>query len=91
VVARHSDEEARAAARDASAAAALVGSYDYVAQRLDTYLQIGVERLILRGYPHLEEAYRLGEHVLPKLSVRRVEGQSAPSLLPNSNLQLGSN
>jgi alkanesulfonate monooxygenase len=92
VVARHTDEEARAAAREAGAEAALIGSYDDVAQRLESYLELGVERLILSGYPHLEEAYRLGEHVLPKLSARRAMAREpAAPHVTTATPQLGSN
>jgi alkanesulfonate monooxygenase len=86
VIARHTDEEARAAAREAGAEAALIGSYDAVAERLEAYLELGVKRLILSGHPHLEEAYRLGEHVLPKLSSR-----SAARDRVNATPQLRSN
>ena len=48
----------------------LVGSYRAVADRLDEYASLGVDTLILSANPHLEEAYRLGEHVLSKLSSR---------------------
>ena len=92
VIARHTDEEARAAAREAGTEADLIGSYDNVAQRLEAYLDLGVERLILSGYPHLEEAYRLGEHVLPKLSAHRaVAREVAAPHLTNATPQLGSN
>ena len=43
----------------------LVGSYEQVAERLDELVQIGADSLILSGLPHLEEAYRVGEEVLP--------------------------
>ncbi|MGC0366023.1 alkanesulfonate monooxygenase [Rhodococcus sp. 27YEA15] len=45
----------------------LVGSYEQVAQRLDELRELGVEAFILAGNPHLEEAYRVGEEVLPLL------------------------
>jgi alkanesulfonate monooxygenase len=43
----------------------IVGSYEQVAERLDGLVGIGVDSLILSGLPHLEEAYRVGEEVLP--------------------------
>lgn len=43
----------------------IVGSYDQVAERLDHLVRIGADSLILSGLPHLEEAYRVGEEVLP--------------------------
>lgn len=45
----------------------LVGSYAQVAERLDELLALGVDAFILAGTPHLEEARRIGEHVLPLL------------------------
>ncbi len=44
-----------------------MGSYQQVAQRLDELIGIGVDAFILAGVPHLEEAYRVGEEVLPLL------------------------
>ncbi|MCX5084540.1 MULTISPECIES: LLM class flavin-dependent oxidoreductase [Streptomyces] len=49
------------------AGTALVGSHEEVAQRLFEYRQLGVDEFILSGYPHLEEAYRVGEEVAPRL------------------------
>ncbi|WP_353946097.1 LLM class flavin-dependent oxidoreductase [Streptomyces sp. HUAS MG91] len=49
------------------AGTALVGSHDEVAQRLDEYRKLGIDEFILSGYPHLEEAYRVGEEVAPRL------------------------
>jgi alkanesulfonate monooxygenase len=43
----------------------VVGSYEQAAEWLDRYLQAGVDSFILAGTPHLEEAYRVGEEVLP--------------------------
>jgi alkanesulfonate monooxygenase len=45
----------------------LVGSYRQVAERLDELITLGVDAFILAGVPHLEEAYRVGEEVLPLL------------------------
>ncbi|CAB4883363.1 MAG: LLM class flavin-dependent oxidoreductase [Actinobacteria bacterium] len=52
------------------AGTAVVGSYDEVAAKLADYIDIGFEEFILSGYPHLEEAYRVGEEVVPR--VRRL-------------------
>ena len=49
------------------AGTALVGSYDEVAERLAEYAALGVGEFVLSGYPHLEEAYRVGEEVLPRV------------------------
>ncbi|MBB5190764.1 alkanesulfonate monooxygenase [Silvimonas terrae] len=43
----------------------IVGNYEQVAQRLAEYVDIGVSHFILASNPHLEEAYRVGEEVLP--------------------------
>ncbi|MFC3978774.1 LLM class flavin-dependent oxidoreductase [Streptosporangium jomthongense] len=48
----------------------LVGSYEQVAERLDELINLGVGAFILAGVPHLEEAYRVGENVLPLLRGR---------------------
>lgn len=44
---------------------ALVGSYAQVAAALQAYAQAGVASFVLAAIPHFEEAYRIGEHVLP--------------------------
>ncbi|GAA1889063.1 LLM class flavin-dependent oxidoreductase [Streptomyces durmitorensis] len=49
------------------AGTALVGSHDEVAQRLFEYRGLGIDEFVLSGYPHLEEAYRVGEEVAPRL------------------------
>ncbi len=49
------------------AGTALVGDPDTVAERIDEYRRLGIDTFILSGYPHLEEAYRFGELVLPNL------------------------
>lgn len=43
----------------------LVGSHEQVAERLAEYVDIGVSSFILASNGHLEEAYRVGEEVLP--------------------------
>ncbi|MFF1415057.1 LLM class flavin-dependent oxidoreductase [Streptomyces sp. NPDC058289] len=57
------------------AGTALVGSHDEVAARLAEYRALGVDEFILSGYPHLEEAYRVGEEVAPRL--RALTGAAA--------------
>jgi alkanesulfonate monooxygenase len=49
------------------AGTALVGDAATVVERIDEYRRIGIDTFILSGYPHLEEAYRFGELVLPLL------------------------
>lgn len=53
------------------AGTALVGSYGEVAERIEEYRALGVDCFILSGYPHLEEAIRLGDELLPLLRERR--------------------
>ena len=43
----------------------IVGSYQQVAERLDELVQLGADAFILASTPHLEEACRVGEEVLP--------------------------
>ncbi|GLO13445.1 FMNH2-dependent monooxygenase [Pseudomonas putida] len=50
---------------------ALVGSYANVVARIREYHGIGIDLFFLAGYPHLEEAYRLGEHILPHFRAQR--------------------
>ncbi|WP_331766512.1 LLM class flavin-dependent oxidoreductase [Embleya sp. NBC_00896] len=47
------------------AGTALVGSHEQVAERLAEYAALGIDEFILSGWPHLEEAYRVGERVVP--------------------------
>jgi alkanesulfonate monooxygenase len=49
------------------AGTALVGSHEEVADRIAEYHELGIDEFILSGYPHLEEAYRFAELVLPLL------------------------
>jgi alkanesulfonate monooxygenase len=46
---------------------ALVGDPDTVAERIQEYADLGADTFILSSYPHLEEAYRVAELVLPRL------------------------
>jgi alkanesulfonate monooxygenase len=49
------------------AGTALVGNPDEVIARMHEYRELGIDTFILSGYPHLEEAWRFGELVLPRL------------------------
>jgi alkanesulfonate monooxygenase len=53
----------------------IVGSYEQCAAKLDELIACGADGFILAGTPHLEEAYRIGEEVLPLL------GRQADALL----------
>ncbi len=59
------------------AGTALVGSHEQVADRIREYAALGLDTFILSGYPHLEEAYTVGEHILP-----RVRDITAPIVSP---------
>ncbi|MFI9639443.1 LLM class flavin-dependent oxidoreductase [Micromonospora sp. NPDC051925] len=50
------------------AGTALVGSYAQVAARIDEYATNGVDEFILSGWPHREEAERVGAEVLPRVT-----------------------
>lgn len=56
---------------------ALVGSYENVVARIREYHRLGIDLFFLAGYPHLEEAYRLGEHVLPHFRKERAPAARA--------------
>jgi alkanesulfonate monooxygenase len=49
------------------AGTALVGSHEQVAARIAEYHELGIDEFVMSGYPHLEEAYQVGEGVLPLL------------------------
>ncbi|MGC0794359.1 FMNH2-dependent alkanesulfonate monooxygenase [Pantoea agglomerans] len=52
------------------AGTALVGDSPTVAARIKEYEALGIETFILSGYPHLEEAYRVGELLFPHLDLQ---------------------
>jgi alkanesulfonate monooxygenase len=58
------------------AGTALVGDPQTVAQRMREYMALGVDSFILSGYPHLEEAYRFAELVLPLLPLNHARAQA---------------
>ena len=59
------------------AGTALVGSPATVAERLREYQALGIDTVIGSGYPHLEEAYRVGELLFPELGLGRSSGATA--------------
>jgi alkanesulfonate monooxygenase len=61
------------------AGTALVGSHSEVADRIAGYHAIGFDEFILSGYPHLEEAYWVGEGVMPELRQRGLLGPAPGS------------
>ena len=48
----------------------MVGSHEEVADLVEEYRAVGIEELVLSGYPHLEASYHFGEGVLPVLAER---------------------
>jgi len=58
------------------AGTALVGDPQTVAQRMREYMALGIDSFILSGYPHLEEAYRFAELVLPLLPLNHARAQA---------------
>jgi hypothetical protein len=50
------------------AGTALVGDGP-TAARINEYAELGIDSFILSGYPHLEEAYKVGELLFPHLDV----------------------
>ena len=48
--------------------AAIVGTPQQVAAKIQRYQQLGISAFILSGYPHIDEARRFGATVLPLLS-----------------------
>lgn len=51
------------------AGTALVGDGPTVAARMQEYADLGIDTFIFSGYPHLEEAYRVGELLFPHLDL----------------------
>lgn len=60
------------------AGTALVGDGKTVAARIKEYRDIGFETFVLSGYPHLEEAYRFAEDVIPIVRQQEREAAEAP-------------
>lgn len=60
------------------AGTALVGSHAEVADRIAEYHELGIDEFVFSGYPHLEEAYRVGEGVVPELRRRGLLSDAFP-------------
>ena len=54
----------------------IVGSYEEVAERIANYAKVGVSTFALSANPHLEEAYRIGEQLLPLVKERTAKDVS---------------
>jgi alkanesulfonate monooxygenase len=66
------------------AGTALVGSHEEVADRLAEYHALGVDHVILSGQPHLEEAYEVGEGLMPILRRRGLLSEPAELVASSS-------
>lgn len=66
------------------AATTLVGSHSEVADRIEEYHSLGIDEFILSGHPHVEEAYWVGEGVMPELRKRGLLGPNPALLSRNS-------
>jgi alkanesulfonate monooxygenase len=64
------------------AGTALVGDPETVAERMREYMALGIDSFILSGYPHLEEAYRFAELVMPLLSSGSGRAQATVNMGP---------
>jgi alkanesulfonate monooxygenase len=64
------------------AGTAMVGSADQVAALIREYRRVGVETFVLSGYPHLEEAYRTAELLLPKLDIAPADAPRPAKVQP---------
>ncbi|MCF2527171.1 LLM class flavin-dependent oxidoreductase [Yinghuangia soli] len=76
-LARHQAEAGRAAGPGAEPTG-LVGSYDDIAARLAEYRDAyGITQFFLAAHPAVEEAYRIGEHLLPRLHAARTPAEAS--------------
>ncbi|WP_426576051.1 FMNH2-dependent alkanesulfonate monooxygenase [Xenorhabdus stockiae] len=63
------------------AGTALVGSPEQVAERIREYQALGISNFIFSGYPHLEEAHRFAELVMPLLKTDSAQVNKANSTI----------
>jgi alkanesulfonate monooxygenase len=70
------------------AGTALVGSHEQVAERIFEYAELGLDEFILSGHPHLEEAYAVGEGVLPLVRQAARPSTQWDDAIINPNLRL---
>lgn len=47
---------------------ALVGTPDQVAERILEFVELGFDKVLLRGFPHLETAQQVGKLVIPRVN-----------------------
>lgn len=60
-------------------AVGLVGSYQNVAERLTEFRDAGISTFILAGSPHLEDALRVGQEILPLVHAAPAREQRTPA------------
>lgn len=65
------------------AGTALVGDPQTVADRINEYRALGISSFVLSGYPHLEEAYRFAEDVVPLVRASEIGGAEERELRLN--------
>ena len=68
------------------AATTLVGNHSEVADRIEEYHSLGIDEFILSGHPHIEEAYWVGEGVMPELRKRGLLAEN-PALMSRNTGQ----
>lgn len=68
---------ARETVEEAADGEGITGSYDSVADRLADLHSIGATHVILSATPSLEEAYRIGQFVLPRVRARIADLRAA--------------
>ena len=56
-----------------------MGSGESIARCLQEYIDLGIDTFILSGYPHLEEAQRFGQYVMPHFA-----GHTTTSAVPQT-------
>ena len=61
------------------ASAGLVGGYGALSERIRAYARLGVDTFVFSANPALEEAYRVGEKLLPLLRAIAAEAAGPPS------------
>lgn len=61
----------------------LVGDPQTVADRINEYRALGISSFVLSGYPHLEEAYRFAEDVVPLVRASEIGGTEERELRLN--------
>ncbi|CAN5155140.1 LLM class flavin-dependent oxidoreductase [soil metagenome] len=78
VLVREKEDEAEAdAARIGATKGTLIGSFDTVADQLAELAALGISHFILSASPSLEEAYRVGQQLLPRLRALTDAGRAA--------------